>query len=69
VIDSMMILVAFKLGVEDTTNSEREISDPISEAFVFFLFLGSERLNGRSWPLKNAGANRFLGCTYLQQKN
>lgn len=45
-IDITTVSSAFKLGFEDTSNSERENSDPFSEAFVQVLFLGSERLNG-----------------------
>jgi hypothetical protein len=48
VIEYTLDSAAFKIGFEDTSNSERDNSDPISEAFVQVLFLGSERLNGRS---------------------
>jgi hypothetical protein len=48
VTDSVGASVTFKFGFEDTANSRRDNSDPILEAFVFVLFLGSERLNGCS---------------------
>jgi hypothetical protein len=47
VADFVRILTAFNSIIERNTNSERDNSDPISEAFVQVLFLGSERLNGR----------------------
>ena len=33
-IDVTRVSAAFKIGFEDTSNSERDNSDPISEAFV-----------------------------------
>jgi hypothetical protein len=53
VIDAAMLLPSFILGFEDTTNSRRDNSDPILEAFVHVLFLGSERLNGRGIYRRN----------------
>jgi hypothetical protein len=47
VIDTAKLSAAFSLESKENANSERDNSDPISEAFVQVLFLGSERLNGR----------------------